>query len=160
MMAENFDFFMMMFLAIVMLFFVSSAYLLYCYRTGNVRRVKLFVPVIMSLLFVTFSAQLVSRYYLFKFSVEAISQPSSIVKFNGIEVSNEIREKLIYAFKNRKQTKLSGSHPLEKITLTIQSELFSISFSLRKDSREHDLYWVFLRNSRITGVNTFINLNI
>ena len=107
-----------------------------------------------------FSLQLYARFKIFDYVDHALKAPDSVVTLNDTPVSAEIREQLRYAFANRKQTKHRGSHPTQGNTLTINFNGKPLILLLDKDSRDSDLYWVFLKGSVVSSDMTLIKLDL
>ncbi|MDP4527860.1 hypothetical protein Q3O59_02280 [Alkalimonas delamerensis] len=107
-----------------------------------------------------FSLQLYARVRIFDYVDYALMAEDSVVTLNDASVSAEMREQLRYAFANRKQTKHRGSHPTERNSLTIHFNEKTLILLLDKDSRDSDLYWVFLEGSAVGSNITLITLDI
>lgn len=112
------------------------------------------------LIVLAFSLQLYARTKIFDYVDNALKAKDSLVTLNGTSVSAEMQEQLRYAFANRKQTKHRGSHPTERNTLTINFNGKLLTLLLDKDSRDSDLYWVFLQGSTVSSDITLIKLDL
>ncbi|UTF59276.1 hypothetical protein [Gilvimarinus sp. DA14] len=77
------------------------------------------------------------------------------VKINSVDFSSG--EELVEDFVSRNvPPKVSGSHPTKKISVEMKSSLGEIELELFRDSREHNLYWVWYTGYRGTHNGSFL----
>ncbi|RUO36776.1 hypothetical protein CWE13_07960 [Aliidiomarina shirensis] len=157
-MIESFSKFLIFFIFVAFLFLIFLTLFTYSFQNRKLRPVRKLAPYMITLIVISFSLQLTSRYFLFHYVITELRNPQSMVTIDGVAAPQDVREYLSDVFANRTQSKMSGSHPINTAELEIGKDDYSLVLFLRQDSRDKELYWVFLDKGRIQGNMTFIKI--
>jgi hypothetical protein len=153
-----YDFLIIIFLVLIFITIISAPYLYFCWRNGQYQVLRIFLPVGLLSILTVFMLQFTVRAYICNLTIAALKDPGVTVLIENVRVSEDVVDEIRLAFENRRQTKVSGSQPLKSVDLVVKTPEFYIDFTLRQDSRDHNLYWVFIPRSRITGDFTLVYL--
>ncbi len=93
---------------------------------------------------------------IFEDTVTALREPSTKVFVDGVSVG--IAEQLAVAFEGRTNFKKSGSRPAKNVSVKIIGEDFSINYLFMQDSRDKNIYWVYIPESKIRRNFSFVNI--
>lgn len=126
-----------------LIFLFYFGYLIFCYRQErlNKRKVALGVGILLFSLFIYIADKLIIESVLDK-TDSMLKNPSTKILVDGVVVN--AHEELLAAFENRIYLKNSGSRPIKYISVALTDSDFSITYVLGQDSRERELYWVYI----------------
>src|SRR5690606_22971508 len=87
-----------------------------------------------------------------------LTSRSTKILIDGVAVNAQ--EKLLAAFENRIYLKNSGSRPIKYTFVTLTDSDLSITYALGQDSRERELYWVYIPEMKRHSSLCYIRLSM
>jgi hypothetical protein len=82
--------------------------------------------------------------YAFDSSLEDIATKEHHVYFDEVLLDQRFSKDLINRIINRQRVKISGSHPTGSSFIKFEGAFQEVGITLRKDSRDKNVYWLFL----------------
>ena len=146
----------MIFTLIFMLYFGYSIYS--CHQKNFIKRKKITLALLGATCLTLFSFKYLFENRIFEETIISLRDSSTKVFVNDASVG--INEQLAVAFEGRTSLKMSGSRPEKKISVKITSANFSLSFLLRQDSRDKNVYWVYIPESIFRRDFSFIKISL
>jgi len=96
--------------------------------------------------------------YAFDSSLKIMVEESSHVYVDSVLLERKNSEDLVSRIIDRDSIKMSGSRPTISILVVLQGASRRLEFLLRRDSRDQDVYWVFLVDAPYSGSLGYVEI--